>query len=125
MRRQTQWRRRKQVKQKEMKKEQNWLEQEMTSTPGTLEKERKKKERKKERKKECRNTAIIVHSDWEIMETRNHPSGGLLAARLRNGNFQLMVISAYLPPGLDRCGRIKMPEAKASNQDVPRQFEAE
>jgi hypothetical protein len=46
------------------------------------------------------------------MEVHNHPSGGLLGVKLRNGHFQLMVISAYLPPGLDRCGKTKILGAK-------------
>jgi exonuclease III len=75
--------------------------------------------------RKCRNTAIVVHSDWEILDIRNHPSGGLLGVKLRNGGFQLMVISAYLPPGLDRCGKAKISGAKPDNQDVPRQREAE
>ena len=75
--------------------------------------------------RKCRNTAIVVHSDWEILDIRNHPSGGLLGVKLRNGDFQLMVISAYLPPGLDRCGKTLISGAKPDNQDVPRQQEAE
>ena len=47
--------------------------------------------------RKCRNTAIVVHSDWEVMEIRNHPSGGLLGVKLKNGLFQLLVLSAYLP----------------------------
>ena len=42
------------------------------------------------------------------MEVPNHPSGGLLGVKLKNGHFQL-IISAYLPPGLDRCGKTKIP----------------
>src|ERR1700722_14120616 len=67
--------------------------------------------------RKCRNTAIVVHSDWEVMEVHNHPSGGLLGVKLRNGHFPLMVLSAYLPPGLDRCGKTKIPGAKPDNQD--------
>jgi hypothetical protein len=37
----------------------------------------------------------------------------------------LLVLSAYLPPGLDRCGKTKIVGAKAGNQDIPRQQEAE
>ena len=56
------------------------------------------------------------------MEIRNR---GLLGVKLKNGLFQLLVLSAYLPPGLDRCGKTKIVGAKAGNQDIPRQQEAE
>jgi hypothetical protein len=43
------------------------------------------------------------------MEVHNHPSGGLLGVKLKNGHFQLMIISAYLPQASIDAVKLKYP----------------
>ena len=54
-----------------------------------------------------RNTGIILHKNWEIINIQKHESGGLLGAEIKNANTTIFALSAYLPTSLDAYG---MPE---------------
>ena len=61
-----------------------------------------------------KNTGIILHKNWELVNTRKHESGGLTGAEIRNANTTLFVMSAYLPTSLDGFG---MPESFDSTKE--------
>jgi hypothetical protein len=51
-----------------------------------------------------RTVAIIIHKSWEVKKLLKDPSGSLVGAVITKGTFVFLVISAYLPTGLDRFG---------------------
>ena len=51
-----------------------------------------------------RTVAIIIHKSWEVRKLLKDPSGSLVGAVIAKGTFVFLVISAYLPTGLDRFG---------------------
>ena len=51
-----------------------------------------------------RSVVIIIHKNWHIMRVFRDPSGSLVGVIAARGGFEVLLISAYLPPGLDTCG---------------------
>ena len=51
-----------------------------------------------------RTVAIIIHKSWEVRKFFKDSSGSLVGAVISKGAFELLIVSAYLPTGLDQYG---------------------
>jgi hypothetical protein len=51
-----------------------------------------------------KSIGIIVHKQWQVLHVRRDSSGCLLGVAISNSKIKILLISAYLPTGLDNFG---------------------
>jgi exonuclease III len=64
--------------------------------------------------------AVIIHSSWEVTKVSRHGSGRAIAVVVKRGSFEMVVISVYMPSGMDDLSGAAGAEKMAIATDVYR-----